>query len=121
MEGTHPCRVGDQVTLGDGAILHGCTVEDDVLIGIRATVLDGAVIGSGSIVGAGAVMTEGTVIPPGSLVLGIPASGCFAHPAVARAIPCHVTGRMGSFDTMIVSRPGSRKWLDILWLTLHRL
>ena len=47
--------------------------EDEVLIGIRAVVLDGAVIGSGSIVGAGAVVTPGTVIPPGSLVLGIPA------------------------------------------------
>jgi len=73
VERTHPCRVGDRVTLGHGAILHGCTVEDDVLIGIRATVLDGAVIGSGSIVGAGAVVTEATVIPPGSLALGIPA------------------------------------------------
>ena len=73
VEGTHPCRVGDRVTLGHGAVLHGCTVEDDVLIGIRATVLDGAVISSGSIVGAGAVVTEGTVIPVGSLALGIPA------------------------------------------------
>jgi len=73
VEGAHPCRVGDRVTLGHGAILHGCTVEDDVLIGIRATVLDGAVIGSGSIVGAGAVVTEGAVIPQGSLALGIPA------------------------------------------------
>jgi len=73
VEETHPCRVGDRVTLGHGAILHGCTVEDDVLTGIRATVLDGAVIGSGSIVGAGAVVTEGAVIPPGSLALGIPA------------------------------------------------
>ena len=73
VEGTHPCRVGDRVTLGHGAILHGCTVEDDVLIGIRATVLDGALVGSGSVVGAGAVVTEDTVIPPGSLVLGIPA------------------------------------------------
>jgi carbonic anhydrase/acetyltransferase-like protein (isoleucine patch superfamily) len=48
-------------------------VGDDVLIGIRATILDGAVVGSGSIVGAGAVVTEGTIIAPGSLVLGIPA------------------------------------------------
>jgi len=45
VEGTHPCRVGDRVTLGHGAILHGCTVEDDVLIGIRATVLDGVAYG----------------------------------------------------------------------------
>lgn len=72
VDANHPCRVGDRVTLGHGAILHGCTVEDDVLIGIRATVLDGVVVGSGSIVGAGAMVTEGTVIPPGSLVLGVP-------------------------------------------------
>ena len=67
-----PCRVGDRVTLGHGAVVHGCVIESDVLIGIRAIVLDGAVIGSGSIVGAGAVVTEGTVIPPDSLVMGVP-------------------------------------------------
>jgi carbonic anhydrase/acetyltransferase-like protein (isoleucine patch superfamily) len=67
-----PCWVGDRVTLGHGAVVHGCVIESDVLIGIRAIVLDGAVIGSGSIVGAGAVVTEGTVIPPDSLVMGVP-------------------------------------------------
>jgi carbonic anhydrase/acetyltransferase-like protein (isoleucine patch superfamily) len=69
----YPCRIGDRVTLGHGAILHGCTVEDDVLIGIHAIVLDGAVIGHDSIVGAGAVVTQNTVVQPGSLVLGVPA------------------------------------------------
>ncbi len=68
-----PCTIGNRVTLGHGAIVHGATVEDDVLIGIRAVVLNGAVIGSGSIVAAGAIVTEGTVIAPGQLVMGTPA------------------------------------------------
>jgi len=68
-----PCRVGREVVVGHGAILHGCRVEDGCLIGMRATVLDDAVIGQGSVVGAGAVVTQGKVIPPRSLVLGTPA------------------------------------------------
>jgi carbonic anhydrase/acetyltransferase-like protein (isoleucine patch superfamily) len=54
-------------------VLHGCTVEDDVLIGMGAVVMNGARIGSGSLVAAGAVVLEGTEIPPGSLVAGLPA------------------------------------------------
>lgn len=69
---THPCTLGDRVSLGHGAIVHGATVEDDCLIGMRATVLNGAVIGRGSVVGAGAVVPENMIIPPNSLVLGIP-------------------------------------------------
>lgn len=68
-----PCTLGDRVSLGHGAIVHGATIEDDCLIGMRATVLNGAVVGKGSIVGAGAVVPEKMVIPPGSLVLGLPA------------------------------------------------
>ncbi len=67
-----PCTLGARVTLGHGAIVHGATVEDECLIGMRAVVMNGAVIGAGSIVGVGAVVTEGTIIPPGSLVLGMP-------------------------------------------------
>ncbi len=70
---THPCILGDRVSLGHGAIVHGATVEDDCLIGMRATVLNGAVIGKGSIVGAGALVPENMVVPPNSLVLGVPA------------------------------------------------
>lgn len=69
----HPCTIGDRVSVGHAAVLHGCTVEDDVLIGMSATVLNGAVIGTGSLVAAGAVVLEGTVVPPGSLVAGVPA------------------------------------------------
>ncbi len=68
-----PVIVGDRVTVGHTAVLHGCEVEDDCLIGIGAMVLNGARIGRGSIVAAGALVTEGTEIPPGSLVLGVPA------------------------------------------------
>lgn len=67
-----PCILGDDVTLGHGAIVHGATVEDRCLIGIRAVVLTGARIGTGSVVGAGALITENKVIPPGSLVVGVP-------------------------------------------------
>jgi carbonic anhydrase/acetyltransferase-like protein (isoleucine patch superfamily) len=65
-------RIGDQVTLGHGAIVHGAQIEDTVLIGIGAIILDRARVGEGSIVGAGAVVTEGTQIPRRSLVLGVP-------------------------------------------------
>lgn len=68
-----PCTVGDRVTIGHGAIVHGAQVEDDALIGIRAVILNGAVIGSGAIVAAGAVVTEGTRVPPNSLAVGVPA------------------------------------------------
>ena len=68
-----PLSIGSGVSVGHGAVLHGCAVEDDCLIGMAATVLNGAVIGAGSLVAAGAVVLEGTVVPPGSLVAGVPA------------------------------------------------
>jgi len=64
--------VGEDVTVGHGAILHGCTVEDGCFIGMWATVLDGAVIGAGAMIGAGALVGPGKIIPPGSLVVGVP-------------------------------------------------
>lgn len=69
----YPCTLGDRVTLGHGAIVHGATVEDDCLIGMRAAVMNGAKIGRGSIVAVGSIVTEGTEIPPGSVVMGQPA------------------------------------------------
>ncbi len=71
--GTHPCLLMENVTVGHNAVVHGCTVEDDVLIGMGAVVLDGAVIGAGSIVGAAALVTMDTIVPPRSLVVGNPA------------------------------------------------
>ena len=68
-----PLLVGRNVSVGHGAVLHGCTIEDGSLIGMMATVLNGAVIGSGSLVAAGAVVLEGTIVPPRSLVAGVPA------------------------------------------------
>ena len=68
-----PCLIGELVTVGHSAIIHACTLEDETLIGMGATILDGAVIGARSIVGANALVTGGTIIPPGSLVLGSPA------------------------------------------------
>jgi carbonic anhydrase/acetyltransferase-like protein (isoleucine patch superfamily) len=67
------CHVGELVTVGHSAILHACTVEDEVLIGMGACVLDGSVIGPRCIIGANALVTGGTIIPEGSLVLGSPA------------------------------------------------
>jgi carbonic anhydrase/acetyltransferase-like protein (isoleucine patch superfamily) len=68
-----PVTVGRGVSVGHNAVLHGCTVEDDVLVGMGATVLNGATIGAGSLVAAGAVVPQGTAIPPNSLVAGVPA------------------------------------------------
>jgi carbonic anhydrase/acetyltransferase-like protein (isoleucine patch superfamily) len=65
--------IGARVTVGHRVILHGCTVEDECLIGMGAILLDNCVIGRGSVIGAGALVTVGQVIPPGSLVLGMPA------------------------------------------------
>ena len=65
--------IGDNCTIGHGAIVHACTVEDFCLIGMGAIILDGARIGWGSLIGAGALVTPGTIIPPNSLVLGAPA------------------------------------------------
>jgi carbonic anhydrase/acetyltransferase-like protein (isoleucine patch superfamily) len=67
-----PVSIGDGVSVGHRAVLHGCTIEDDVLIGMGAIVLNGARIGTGSLIAAGAVVLEGTEIPPSSLVAGVP-------------------------------------------------
>jgi gamma-carbonic anhydrase len=69
----YPVILGDRVTVGHMATLHGCVVEDDCLIGIGAVVLNGARVGRGSVVAAGALVPEGMQIPPESLVMGMPA------------------------------------------------
>jgi carbonic anhydrase/acetyltransferase-like protein (isoleucine patch superfamily) len=68
-----PCTIGAGVGVGHRCILHGCTVEDDCLIGMGSILLNGVYVGTGSVIGAGAVVPEGMRIPPGSLVLGVPA------------------------------------------------
>ncbi|MGW2817196.1 gamma carbonic anhydrase family protein [Streptomyces sp. NPDC001415] len=68
-----PVTVGERVTVGHNAVLHGCTVEDDVLVGMGATVLNGARIGAGSLIAAQALVPQGMIVPPGSLVAGVPA------------------------------------------------
>lgn len=67
-----PLIVGDRVSIGHRAVLHGCTVGTGTLIGIGAVVLNGATIGAGSMIAAGAIILEGTDVPPGSLVAGVP-------------------------------------------------
>lgn len=68
-----PCLVGNWVTIGHSAVVHACTVGDEVLVGMGAVILDGAVVGDQSLVGAKSLVTQGMKIPPGSLVLGAPA------------------------------------------------
>lgn len=68
-----PCSVGADVTIGHRAVVHGCTIEDGVLVGMGAVVLNGAIVGAGSLIAAGAVVREGAQIPPNSLVAGVPA------------------------------------------------
>jgi len=65
--------IGSNVSIGHHAIVHGCTIDDNVLIGMGSIVMDGAHIGTGSIIAAGAIVLEGTIVPPGSIFAGVPA------------------------------------------------
>jgi len=67
-----PVTIGNDVSVGHGAILHGCTIGNRVLVGMGAIIINGATVGEGSIIGAGAVITEGKDIPPDSVVVGVP-------------------------------------------------
>ena len=70
---TASTKIGSRVSIGHNALVHGCTIEDRVLIGMGAIVMDKAIIGAGSIIAAGAVVLANTIVPPGSLYAGIPA------------------------------------------------
>lgn len=85
-----PTVIGEGITVGHGAVVHGATVGDNCVVGIRAVLLNGAVIGENSIVGAGALVTEGKVFPPNSLILGMPAR------AVRELTPDEVAANRGS-------------------------
>ena len=73
MKDTHPTIIGDNVTIGHAAVIHGCTIEDQCLIGMGAILLNGSHVGTGSIIAAGSLVPERMVIPPRSLVMGSPA------------------------------------------------
>jgi len=72
MTNTHPTQIGDNVTIGHAAVIHGCTIDDQCLIGMGAVLLNGAHVGAGSIVAAGTLLVEGMKVPPRSLVMGSP-------------------------------------------------
>lgn len=73
VDGDTPVLIGDHVTIGHGAVVHGVTIGDTVLIGMNATLLDGAIVGANCIIGANALVTPGQKIPEGSLAVGVPA------------------------------------------------
>ena len=72
VEREHPTTIGDFVTVGHGAVIHGSTIGNRVLVGMGAIILNGARIGDGALIGAGAVVTPGTEVPPNAMVLGTP-------------------------------------------------
>jgi len=96
-----PCTVGADVTVGHHAMLHGCTIEDEVLVGMKATVLNHAIIPSGCIVGAGALVTEGKTFAPNSLIVGAPAKAIRtldeAQRAILKASALHYAQRAKQF------------------------
>ena len=100
-----PCLIGAWVTVGHSAIVHACTIGDECLIGMGATILDGAEIGAQSIIGANALVTGGTKVPPGSLVLGSPAKVVRAlTPGSGYAENSVNAGLYGNGGTGIVTR-----------------
>ena len=99
-----PCLVGKYTTVGHMAMLHACRVGDECLVGMSATVLDGAVIGDRCIIGAGSLVTKGTVVPAGSLVMGSPAK-------VVRPLTAEEQGKLRGWAEkyMAVSAAHARK------------
>jgi carbonic anhydrase/acetyltransferase-like protein (isoleucine patch superfamily) len=94
-----PCRVGSRVGVGHRVILHGCTVEDDCLIGMGSVLLNKVHVGAGSVVAAGAVLPEGMQVPPRSLVMGVPAR-------VVRPVDERLAGRIAETWSHYAGLPG---------------
>ncbi len=90
-----PVTIGQNVSIGHGAIVHGATIEDNCLIGMGAIVLNGAVIGKGSLIAAGALVAENKVIPPGSLVIGVPGK------IIRELTPEELAGNLKNADTYV--------------------
>jgi len=72
VDSANPAKLGDNVSLGHGAVVHGAIIEDNVIVGMKAVVMNGSVIGQGSVIAAGALVKEGAKIPANSLVVGVP-------------------------------------------------
>ena len=99
--------VGQRVTVGHGAVLHSCTIEDDCLIGMGSVILDGALIGEGSIVAAGSIVLEGVRIPPRSLVAGVPAD---VKKEVGEETQRSIRKRAEEYHELALSYLGSREF-----------
>ena len=97
-----PCRIGRRVGVGHRVILHGCTVEDDCLIGMGSVLLNNVRVGTGSVIAAGAVVPEGTEIPPGSLVMGVPGR-------VVRKVDAELTRRIEATWRHYVGQAGRHR------------
>jgi carbonic anhydrase/acetyltransferase-like protein (isoleucine patch superfamily) len=106
-----PTIIGDRVGIGHRAIIHGCEIEDDTLIGMGAIVLSHAVIGSGSVIAAGSLVTEGTIVPPNSLVVGLPGK-------VVREVDDELRGRIA--DTVADYKAIKEGHRDRRWRPLER-
>ena len=98
-----PLVVGERVSVGHRVVLHGCRIDDDVLVGMGSVVMNGAHIGAGSIVAAGSVVTQNTEVPPGSVVAGVPAK------VVRQATDDDLAHIRGNAESYTVRLPAARK------------
>ena len=108
MRDTHPTIIGDDVTVGHSAVVHGCTIEDRCLIGMGAILLNGCRIGSGSIVAAGTLVPEGMVVPPGSMVMGVPGKVRRSLTPEERRVDQVVRGQLRALSSRFSGRAGRR-------------
>ncbi|HJJ56031.1 MAG TPA: gamma carbonic anhydrase family protein [Methanocorpusculum sp.] len=92
---TYPTKIGNNVSIGHGAIIHGCTIEDNCLIGMGSIILNGAVISNGSLIAAGALVSEHKIIPPNSLVMGIPGK------VIRELTPDEIAQNINNADTYV--------------------